>query len=85
MYYKPYSNEERKELLAGIQATEQHLADCREHRATTYLADIMEAWAGTREIDFDYVASILRYSLEEDGQNLARGGIRLLEFQLPED
>lgn len=53
---------------------DQILTDCREHRPTKYLADKMNRWAGTREIDFDYVARIVRYEQEDDEQELARIG-----------
>ena len=62
----------RAELIESVSRKDQHLADCRERRATPYLTGLMEAWAGTSEIDFKYVASIIRYELEEDLQNIGR-------------
>lgn len=74
----------RRELLASISSKEQHLADCRERRATPYLAELMQVWAGTTEIDFDYLARIIGYEMAEDEDSLCRGG-RLMEFQIPDE
>jgi hypothetical protein len=66
---------EKNELQDSIARNRQHLADCRDRRdrrPTPYLRQLMQAWAGTPEIDFDYVQTIIEYELEEDEDNLAR-------------
>lgn len=64
------SPERIAELREGIRVNEGHLADCQNKRPTEYLRQIMQSWAGTDVINFDYVAGIIEYGLEEDYDNL---------------
>jgi hypothetical protein len=70
----------------AIQTNEAHLADCEARRRTKYLRDLMMGWAGTEDIDFEYVSSIVQYELEEDYDCLrkAERGWSLMCFAIPE-
>jgi hypothetical protein len=69
----------------AVRQNEAHLADCKHRRATDYLRGLSKSWAGTEDIDFDYVASIVRYGLEEDYDCLrkAERGWSLMCFGVP--
>lgn len=54
------------QLEQSISAKERYLADCENKQPTEYLRGLMMAWAGTDQIDFEYLAGIIRYELEED-------------------
>jgi hypothetical protein len=65
-----------------IQSEKAHLADCEARRPTKCLRDLMVHWAGTEDIDFNYLAGIIRYGLEEhyDCLRKAKRGWSLMCF-----
>lgn len=67
-----YSEEHIAELRQGIAANEQHLADCEAHRLTPYLQGLHDHWSGKPVVNFDYLAGLIRYSQEENKDNLSK-------------
>jgi hypothetical protein len=67
-----FTPEYAAKLRASIERGEQRLVDCENRKLTPYLQELHDAWNGEAVVDFDYLARIIRYELEEDGINLSR-------------
>lgn len=59
-----------RELKDRIATHEQLLRDCLDRKPSLALRRLSEQWAGTPEIDFDVVTSVVRYELEDDRDDL---------------